>query len=370
VPKTREESGPFMLQNGSSGETLPRCRIMVLGVGGAGNKVIDRLIGDGLTGAECVAINTDLHDLNSVRVVRKVLIGESVTRGLSAEGRPDIGRAAVEESESYLEELLENLDVVFVVAGLGGGTGTGAAPTVAEIARRKGAAVVGVVTKPLKTERGRIGRAARALTEMRKACDTVVVIDTNRVLGGAKYLPAAEVFKVVDQVSANMIKGIVETLSSPSLVNLDFVDFKTVIRRGGMAVVGIGESKAPNRAEEAVRNALSTPLVDIDCSGVKGALVNVCGDSNMTIDEVNKVGEIVSNAIGRKAPVRSGARVNPEVEGVLKVTLVMTGVRSRYLRHGLGSMMSNLYDIESSYSEPEKSLPVDLGLDQIENSEG
>jgi len=370
VPETRGEPGPLQLQSESTSETLPRCRITILGVGGAGNRIISKLIEDGLTGAECVAIDTDLHDLNSVRVARKVLTGENVTRGVSAKGRPEIGRSAVEESGSYLEELLENLDVVFVATGLGGGTGTGAAPTIAEIARRKGAAVVGVVTKPLKTERGRIGRAARALSEMKKACDTVVVIDSNRVYGGARYLSAEEVFKVANQISASMIKGIVETLSSPSLVNLDFVDFKTVIRKGGMAVVGMGESKAPNRAEEAVRNALSMPLVDIDCSGVKGALVNVCGDSNLTIDEVNKVGEIVSDTIGHSAPVRWGASVNPEAEGVLKVTLVMTGVRSRYLRHGLGSMTSKLYDIESSYAESEKSLPIDLGLDQIENFEG
>jgi len=347
----------------------PRCRIMVLGIGGAGNNTISKLMENGLTEAECVAINTDLRDLNSINATRKVLIGEKITRGLNAGGNPEIGRAAAEESKPYIENLLENVDVAFITVGLGGGTGTGAAPIVAEIARRKGTVVVGVVTTPFRTEKRRIAYAARALNEMRRVCDTVVVIDNNKLMDLTPQLSTAEAFNVADQVVANMIRGIVETLSSPSLINLDFADFKTIVKRGGIAVVGVGESDAPNRAEEAVRNALRKPLFDVDYAGATGALVHVCGDPNMTIEEANRVGEIVTEMIGDRASVVWGARVNPRTEGLLKVMVVMTGVHSPYKLSWFGNMGPKLYDIESAFSEPEKSLPIDLGLDQLESFE-
>jgi len=353
----------------SEGSSEPKCRIMVLGIGGAGNNTISRLMENGVTGAEFVAVNTDLHDLNSINATRKVLIGENVTRGLSAGGNPGIGRAAVEESKLHIENLLENVDVVFIVAGLGGGTGTGAAPIVADIARRKGAVVVGVVTTPFRTEKGRIEHAARALNYMKRACDTVVVIDNNKLLELVPVLPVTEAFKVANQFLADLIKGMVETLSSPSLINLDFADFKTIVKKGGVAVVGVGESDAPNRAEEAVRSAFRMPLLDVDYAGAKGALIHVCGDSNMTVEEANMVGKMVTEMMGENASVCWSARVNSGTEGVLKVTLVMTGVSSPYILGGFGNIMPKLYDIESSFAEPDKSLPIDLGLDQIEDFE-
>lgn len=346
-----------------------RCRIMVLGIGGAGNDTVNRLIESGLTGAECVAINTDLRDLNSAIVSRKVLIGESTTRGLSAKGDPEIGKEAIRESRTYLESLLENVDVVFIGAGLGGGTGTGAAPIAAEIARGKGAVVVGMVTTPLRTEENKVDNASRALKEMLSVCDTVVVIDSSRIMESRPGLPAGEVFKVADQVLANMIAGIVETLTSPSLVNLDFAEFKNIVSKGGIAVVGVGESDTRNRAEEAVRTALNFPLLDTDYVGAKGALINVSGDLNMTLDEANRVREIVTRTIGRNALISWGARVNSHTEGSLKVTVVMTGVNSSSKLGGFGDSMPRLYDLESSFSEPEKHLRIDLDLDQIEDLE-
>jgi cell division protein FtsZ len=268
-----------------------------------------------------------------------------------------------------MENLLKNVDVVFIVASLGGGTGTGAAPIVADIARRKGAVVVGVVTTPLRTEKSRLGHAAQALNEMRKTCDTVVVIDSNKIAELIPEIPSPEAFKLVDQVLANIIKDIVETLSSPSLINLDFADFKTLVKHGGVAVVGVGESNASNRAEEAVQSALRNSLIDLDFTGARGALIQVSGDPRMTVEEVNRVGEIVSQVIGDDASVIWGARVNPQAMGNLKVTLVMTGVHSPYGLKGVGDILPELYDIESSYRAPEKSLPIDLGLDQIENFE-
>jgi len=348
---------------------LGRCRIVVLGIGGAGNNTVDRLMETGVTGAECIAINTDLQHLNAVRATQKVLIGVKITRGLGAGGDPKVGRAAIEESKHLIDKLLNNVDVAFIAVGLGGGTGTAAAPVVAEMARRKGTIVVGVVTTPFRIEKGRIEYAALALNEMRRSCDTVVVIDNNKLMELVPHHPINEAFKVADQVLANMIQGIVETISAPSLINLDFADFRTIVRRGGVAVVGVGESDAPNRAEEAVRNALRSPLLDVDYAGATGALIHVCGDNQMTIQEANRVAEIVTEMMGHDALVIWGARANPSTDGFLKVTLVMTGVHSQKILSGFGALMPKLYDIELSYSEPEKQLQVDLGLDQIENFE-
>ncbi len=262
--------------------------------------------------------------------------------------------------------MFTGVDIVFITAGLGGGTGTGAAPVVAEIARRKGALTVGVVTTPFRIERGRMEHAAFALTEMRRQCDTVVVIDNNKLMQLVPQLPINEAFKVADQVLANMIKGIAETISAPSLINLDFADFKTIVRKGGVAIVGVGESDAPNRAEEAVRNALRTPLLDVDYMGAKGALIHVSGDNQMTIEEANRVGEIVAEMMDDDALVIWGARVNPELNGLLKVTLVMTGVNSPHILSGFGTIAPQLFNLEP-YAEPEKPLNVKLGLYQLEN---
>jgi len=366
---TRAEQSTWLSEFPEGVPEPKRCRIVVLGIGGAGNNTVNRLMETGVASAECIAINTDLQHLNAVRATQKVLIGEKVTRGLGAGGDPKVGRAAIEESKRLIDALLNDVDVAFIAVGLGGGTGTAAAPVVADMARRKGAIVVGVVTTPFRIEKGRIEYAALALNEMRRACDTVVVIDNNKLMELVPHLPINEAFKVADQVLANMIQGIVETISAPSLINLDFADFRTIVRRGGVAVVGVGESDAPNRAEEAVRNALRSPLLDVDYAGATGALIHVCGDNQMTIEEANRVGEIVTEMMGHDALVIWGARANPSTDGFLKVTLVMTGVHSPKILSGFGTLMPKIYDIESAYSEPEKQLPVDLGLDQIESFE-
>jgi cell division protein FtsZ len=319
-----------------------------------------------INGADCLAINTDALHLSASRANRRLLIGEKLTKGLGVGGDPKLGRAAIEESRKQVEELLSNVDIAFITAGLGGGTGTGAAPVIAEIARRKGAITVGVVTTPFRIEKGRMNYAAAALTEMRRQCDTVVVIDNNKLMQLVPQLPINEAFKVADQVLANMIKGIVETISAPSLINLDFADFKTIVRRGGVAVVGVGESDAPNRAEEAVRNALRSPLLNVDYAGATGALIHVTGDSQMTIEEANRVGEIVTEMMDVNALVIWGARVNPEQNGKLKVTLVMTGVNSPHILSGFGAIAPKLFNLEP-YAEPEKPLDIKLGLYQLEN---
>jgi len=342
------------------------CRTVVIGVGGAGNNTVTRLMDMGATGTDCIAINTDALHLSVSKANQKILIGEKLTKGLGVGGDPKLGRAAIEESRNRVEDLLSGAGIVFVVAGLGGGTGTGAAPVVAEIARRKGAITIGVVTTPFRIEKGRNGLAVMALTEMRRQCDTVVVIDNNKLMQLVPQLPIGEAFKVADQVLAKMIMGIVETISAPSLINLDFADFKTIVRRGGMAIVGVGESDAPNRAEEAVRNALRSPLLNVDYAGATGALIHVTGDNQMTIEEANRVGEIVTEMMDNNALVIWGARVNPEQEGKLKVTLVMTGIDSPDILSGFGSIAPQLFNMEPR-SEPEKQLDVKLDLYQMEN---
>jgi len=341
------------------------CRIVVIGVGGAGNNTVTRLMEMSITGAECIAINTDALHLGASRANQKILIGEKLAKGLGVGGDPKLGKAAIEESRKRVEDLLSNADIAFITAGLGGGTGTGAAPIVAEIARQKGAITVGVVTTPFRIEKGRIEYAATALTEMRRQCDTVVVIDNNKLMQLVPQLPINEAFRVADQVLANMIKGIVETISAPSLINLDFADFRTIVRRGGVAVVGVGESDAPNRAEEAVRNALRSPLLNVDYAGATGALIHVTGDNQMTIEEANRVGEIVTEMMDDNALVIWGARVNPEQDGKLKVTLVMTGVNSPHILSGFGTIAPQLFNLEP-YAEPEKPLDMKLNLYQLE----
>jgi cell division protein FtsZ len=345
------------------------CRILVIGVGGAGNNTINRLMESGIVGAECVAINTDLQHLNAIHAHQKILIGEKLTRGLGSGGDPNIGRAAIEESIEQVEGIIADADIVFVTAGMGGGTGTGAAPVVAKLAREKGAIVVGVVTMPFKIERGRINYALKGLTEMRRECDTVIVIDNNKLMWLVPQLPINEAFRVGDQVLANMIKGISEVISMPSLINLDFADFRTIMKRGGVAIAGIGESNAPNRAEDAVQKALRMPLLDIDYSGANGALIHVSGDESLTIEEANMVGEIVTQMMSEDALVIWGARVDPNLKGTLKVTLVMTGVKSPYLLSGYGSKAVELYDLEPQTQEIKKTdksiLSAELKLQEI-----
>lgn len=340
--------------------------IVVIGVGGAGNNTVTRLMEAGIASAECIAVNTDAVHLQASKANQKVLIGENLTKGLGVGGDSKLGRAAVEESRKLIENLLTNVDIAFITAGFGGGTGTGAAPVIAEIAKRKGALTVGVITMPFKMKKSRIQLASKALTEMRRQCDTVVIIDNDKLVQMVPQVPTTEAFRAADHVVANMIKGIVETISTPSLINLDVADFKTIVRTGGLAVVGVGESDAPNRAEEAVRNALSTPLLDVDYAGATGALIHVTGDDHMTIEEANHVGEIVTQMMDCNAHIIWGARVNPQQAGKLKVTLVMTGVNRPHTLNSLSKIALHLYNMEAR-AEPEKTLGIDLNLYQMEN---
>ena len=309
--------------------TVGQANITIIGCGGAGNNTIDRLMKIGIRGARCIAINTDQQHLNATQAHEKLLIGKELTRGLGAGGQPEIGKAAAEESRHEITQLLQNGDLIFITAGMGGGTGTGSAPVVAEIAKNCGAIVVGVITMPFHAEMGRMQKAKEGIGILRPYVDTLVLIDNNRLLEIAADLPITEAFSLADEVLATMVKGITETISLPSLINLDFADIRTILRTGGVAIVGIGESdESGNRVESAIEDALNSPLLEFDISGAKGALIHITGGNDLTLIETTKVANVVTERMDPKAMVIWGARVDPNLTGVLRVMLLITGVKS------------------------------------------
>ena len=311
-------------------EKVGYANIKIVGCGGAGNNTVDRLMKIGIRGAKCVAINTDRQHLDTRDAHIKILIGKNLTRGLGAGGNPEIGRAAAEESREDLTKVLRESDLVFITCGEGGGTGTGSAPIVAEIAKLEGAIVVGVVTIPFNTEIGRIEKAKEGLNFLKQYADTLVVIDNNRLLEIAPNLPIIEAFSVADEVLASMVKGITETISLPSLINLDFADVRTILSTGGVAIVGVGESNGKeNRVEEAISDALNLPLLDVTIDGAKGALIHVCGGNDMTLAEANSVAQKIYDKMDiNDSMVIWGARVSDEFNGYLRVMLLITGITS------------------------------------------
>ncbi len=306
-------------------------RILVIGVGGAGNNSVDRLYRMGIQGAKVVAVNTDKQHLESREADEKILIGPQTCRGLGAGGYPEIGRKAAEESREELRRIVSDADMVFIVAGMGGGTGTGAAPVIAELAREAGAIVIGVVTMPFKMERARVYKAESGLYELRRVADTVIVIDNNRLLQIAGNLPINQAFAVADELIATMIKGIVETIAIPSLVNLDYADVKAIMSSGGVAVIGVGEASGEHRAEEAAKKALLNPLLDVDYNGASGALVQITGDENLTLEEASKIVDIVTQGLKSDAQVIFGVRTDPAMQGRVRVIAIITGVKSPHV---------------------------------------
>ncbi|MEM4369023.1 MAG: cell division protein FtsZ [Candidatus Woesearchaeota archaeon] len=308
-----------------------QANIKVVGVGGAGNNMVSWLFKKGIRGAEIIAANTDKQHLDITEADKKILLGRDITRGLGCGGFPQKGAEAAQESIMQLKELLKGSDMVFVCAGEGGGTGTGAAPVVAAVAKETGAIVIGTVTMPFKIERARVDKAEFGLQQLRKNCDTVVVIDNNRLVQIAGNLPVQQAFAVANELVATMIKGIVETIAIPSLVNLDYADVKAIMSSGGVAAIGIGSSDTTNRVEEAVRGALSNPLLEISYKGATGALIHVEVGPDLTLDEINRVGELVTESMDEDANVIWGARVNENMKGKIMVMTIITGVSSPWL---------------------------------------
>jgi len=306
-----------------------KAKIKVIGVGGGGNNTIDRMSEVGIVGAETIAVNTDAQDLLYTNCTTKILIGKDLTQGLGAGSNPKVGEEAARESEHEIKQKLAGADMVFITCGLGGGTGTGAAPVIAEIAKKTGALTVATVTTPFAMEgQRRYENAVYGLEKLENVVDTLIVIPNDKLLELAPDLPLQTAFKVADEILTNAVKGIAEMVTKAGLVNLDFADIKAIMSSGGVAMIGVGEADSENRAIEAVEKAIQNPLLDIDISGASGALINVAGGPNMSLNEAKKVVETVSAKLADDAKIIWGAQIYEDLENTIRTILIVTGVSS------------------------------------------
>ncbi len=320
-----QKGGTALLDEELSGFGVPNPRILVVGCGGSGNNTLNRITHLGVEGAVTVAINTDKQHLDNTRAMQKLLIGRHITRGLGAGGDPNTGRRCAEAGRDVIKRIVGSADLVFVTAGMGGGTGTGLAPVVAEEAKASGAVVVAIVTTPFHVERRqRMMRALEGLESLRRVVDAVLVLDNNRLLHFCPNLPLEEAFSILDQLIAEIVKGIVETITLPSLINLDFTDVRSIVSNGGVTMMLYGESdRGP---QEVVYEALNHPLLDIDTKQATGVLIHVTGGPYMTLEAANQVVEMMTNQVSEDANVIMGARQDPSFGDTIKVMAIITGV--------------------------------------------
>ena len=305
--------------------------IKIVGCGGGGSNTITRLSEDGISEAQTIACNTDAQHLLTVHSDRKVLLGRRLTRGLGAGAIPEIGERAALEAQDDLKKLLKDTDLVFITLGLGGGTGTGSAPIVAQAARASGGdpLTIAVCTLPFTSEGTvRTENAMQGLDKLRAGVDTVITIPNDRLLELVPRLPVQAAFKVADSVLARAIRGITEVITRPGLVNLDFNDLRTILKDGGVALIGYGESESDNRSEDAVNEAINSPLLRVDIAGAHGALINVTGGPDMTVAEAARAAEVVQKVIAPNARIIWGAAIDPTMQHTIRVMLVVTGVKS------------------------------------------
>lgn len=301
--------------------------IKVIGVGGGGNNAVNRMIEHDLQGVEFIAVNTDAQALNLSKAEIKMQIGAKLTRGLGAGANPEVGRKAAEESKEQIEEALKGADMVFVTAGMGGGTGTGAAPVIAHIAKELGALTVGVVTRPFTFEgRKRANQAAGGISAMKEAVDTLIVIPNDRLLEIVdKSTPMLEAFREADNVLRQGVQGISDLIAVPGLINLDFADVKTIMTNKGSALMGIGIASGENRATEAAKKAISSPLLETSIDGAQGVLMNITGSANLSLYEVQEAADIVASASDQEVNMIFGSVINESLKDEIVVTVIATG---------------------------------------------
>ena len=303
-------------------------QIKVVGVGGGGNNAVDRMIGDGMSGVEFVSINTDKQQLDRSLAPTKIQIGEKLTRGLGAGGNPEVGEKSVDETKEEIANVFKDADMVFVTAGMGGGTGTGAAPKVAGIAKEMGILTVGVVTKPFLFEgKKRMSNAEMGIAELKKHVDTLVVIPNNKLLSIIdKKTTMVEAFRKADEILRQGVSGITDLISSPGIINLDFADVRTIMSDKGIAHMGIGVGTGENKAEMAAKTAISSPLLETTIAGAKYVLINIAGDSNLGLLEAGEAASIISEAIDPDAEIIFGTTLNEELDDKVIVTVIATGL--------------------------------------------
>jgi cell division protein FtsZ len=335
-----------------------RATIKVVGTGGGGNNTINRMSEIGIIGAETIAMNTDAQDLLYTTADKKVLLGKEITRGMGAGSIPKIGEEATRESEHEIKQALTGADMVFITCGLGGGTGTGSAPIIAEIAKKQGALTVAIVTLPFAMEgHRRYENAIIGLEKLEKNVDTLIVIPNDKLLELAPDLPLHTAFKVADEILTNSVKGIAELVTKAGLVNLDFADIRAVMGNGGVALIGVGESDTENRATESVEKAINNPLLDVDISGANGALINVAGGPDMTLDEARRVVETVSVKLDEDARLIWGAQISEDLEGTIRTLIIVTGVKSSQILGARGKPTSG---------DKKRDIEDELGIEFID----
>lgn len=333
--------------------------IKVVGCGGGGNNTVNRIAEVGVAGIEVIAVNTDAQDLLYTTADKKILIGRESTRGLGAGSIPKVGEDAAREQTHEIQQALQGADMVFITCGLGGGTGTGSAPIIAEIAKKAGALTVAIVTLPFTMEgRRRWENAMHGLELLKQNADTLIVIPNDKLLELAPDLPLHTAFKVADEILTNAVKGIAEVVTKPGLVNRDFADIRTIMGKGGVALIGMGESDGEGRAVEAVEKAIANPLLDADVTGANGALINVIGGDDMTLEEVRKVIDVVGNKLDSEARLIWGAQIAPDLKGTIRVMLIVTGVKSQQI---LGVSQKQTEKVQSK-----KTIGSELGIEFVD----
>lgn len=310
---------------------IQNARMKVVGVGGGGGNAVNRMIDEELEGVEFISVNTDAQALKNSRSQIKIQIGKKLTRGLGAGARPEIGRQAIEENRDEVARAIEGADLVFITAGMGGGTGTGAAPVIAEMAREMGALTIGIVTKPFLFEgKKRMRQAEQGLAELKRAADTVIVVPNERLLSVVgKGVSFRDALKKADEVLLHATQGISDLINVTGEVNVDFADVRTVMQNRGPALMGTGFGRGENRAVEAAQEAISSPLLDnLSIAGAAGVLINITGGMDLTIDEVTTIASIIQEAAGEDAEIIFGAVHDPALEGEVRVTVIATGLES------------------------------------------
>jgi cell division protein FtsZ len=339
--------------------------LKVVGIGGAGGNAVNRMVESGFTGVDFIAVNTDLQVLRGSTAQQRIQVGQKLTRGLGSGGVPDIGRDAAEESREVIQEAVENADMVFLTCGMGGGTGTGASPVVASIARDTGALTVGIVTKPFFFEGDqRIDQANQGIEELRKEVDTLLVIPNDKLLSITEdSTPLLDAFSMADEVLCNATRGISDLITETGVVNLDFADVKSVMRNGGDAIMGTGIGTGENGAEEAAKMAIHSPLLDsISIKGANGILVNITGSKSLSLQQVSKAATIVNKEAGSGAHVFLGAVISDEVQGdEIRVTVIATGFNVVPKQEAQEKVEEKK---EINFTELLSDEPAGVGLDQ------
>ena len=332
-------------------------KIKVVGIGGGGNNSLNRMGEIGIKGGELIAMNTDAQDLLYTNANQKILLGRELTQGLGAGSNPRVGEDAAKESTSEIKKKLSGADMVFITCGMGGGTGTGAAPVVSDLAKKIGALTIGVITMPFTIEgQKRVENAILGLEKMESIVDTLIVIPNDKLLELAPDLPIHTAFKIADEILTNAVKGITELVTTSGLVNLDFADIKAVMGEGGVSLIGMGESDSATRAKDAVTKALTNPLLDVDIAGARGALVNIIGGNDMSLEECKEIIKEVGDQLSPQAKMIWGAKIAKDMDKSIRILLIVTGVKSSQV----------LGDRESIKSIKHREIEEELGIEFIE----